>query len=510
MNLLLKFKQKYIILLLIIFFIVNLLFLSSFPFIHSDEAWLSGLSRTYLETGAMNYTFFDIYPTAHHTMKMVFILIQSAFIKILGYSIFSVRLISLFFSTCSLYIFYKILKHYTDDIFVILLTTILLSFNLQFILISHIARQEAPLIFLFLLAYYIILKNYKHNNILLASILGIGIGIHPNIFFLALSLGLIYIFKIINKEKKIIDLVKLITFTIGYFAIYIFTTFNINGNFFPEYNSYGETLGVANGIINKIQGFYYFYYKLFHEISGTYFLVDLKFDYLLLIITGSLYIYLVKKKKIDLNASYSQLFLIAINIGILILGRYNQISVIFPIVFLYLSFAIFIIKLNFNKNYIYSFLILLVLFQTYNSIDFIKNTQNENYKSYLNEFSIIPDDANILANLNLEYKFKDKLFDYRNLYYLKDNDLTIKEYIKNNNIKYIVWYEEMDYYYRNAPKWDIIYGELYYYNDMKDFLINNCEIEKEFENKTYAMRIAKYVNTYPWKITIYKVKANIK
>ena len=510
MNLLLKFKQKYIILLLIIFFIFNLLFLSSFPFIHSDEAWLSGLSRTYLETGTMNYTFFDIYPTVHHTMKMVFILIQSAFIKTLSYSIFSVRLISLFFSTYSLYVFYKILNEYTNNTFITLLLSLLLSFNLQFILISHIARQEALLIFLFMIAYYIILKDYKYNNLILASILGLGIGIHPNIFFLALSLGLIYIFKIIHKEKKIIDLVKLITFTIGYFAIYIFTTFTINGNFFPEYNSYGETLGVTNGIINKIQGFYYFYYKLFHEISGTYFLVDLKFDYLLLIITFSFFIYLTRKKKLNLKSCYSLLFLVAINIGILILGRYNQISVIFPIVFLYLSFAILIIKLDLNKKFIYTFLILLVIFQAYNSITFIKNTQNENYKSFLNEFSIIPEDVNILGNLNLEYNFKDRIFDYRNLYHLKDNALTIEEYIKNNNIEYIVWYEEMDYYYRNAPKWDIIYGELYYYNDMKNFLMNNCEIEKEFENKTYAMRIAKYVNTYPWKVTIYKVKANIK
>jgi hypothetical protein len=511
MNLLLKFKKNYIYLLLILFFIINILFLTSFPFVHSDESWLSGLSRTFLETGHMNYLFFDIYPTAHHTMKIVFILIQNLFINFLGYSIFSVRLVSLLFSILSLYFFNKIIYYYSNDYFISFLTTLLFALNLQFILISHIARQESPLVFLFIFAYYLLIKNYKHTNLTLSLILGIGIGIHPNIIFLALSLGFVYIFQIIKKEKKIIDLIKLVSFTTFFSLIYILSTFKINKNFISEYNNFGNPLGISNTIINKINGFYNFYYKLFHQISGTYFLNNLKLDYFLFIILIAI-IALVIYKKNELNSNYffPIIFIVCINLGIIIIGRYNQISVIFPLVFLYLGFGIFISNFTSKKNYIYLFLMFLILIQSFNTITFIKNIDNENYNTYLENFSIIADNATVLGNLNLEYKFKDHLFDYRNLYYLKDNNISIDKYIENNNINYIIWYEEMDYIYRNSPKWDALYGNLYYYESIKDFFITKCTIEKEFESPTYAMRISKYVNTYPWKVTIYKVKANIE
>ena len=47
---------------------------------------------------------------------------------------------------------------------------------------------------------------------------------------------------------------------------------------------------------------------------------------------------------------------------------------------------------------------------------------------------------------------------------------------------------------------------LSYYNDMKLFLENDCTLVNEFSDKTYGMRIARYINEKEWTIKIYKVK----
>jgi hypothetical protein len=496
---------------LLVYFLVNLLLLTDFPYVHSDEAWLSGLSRIFINEFKMEYTFFNLFPTTHHTMKIFFMMIQGLFIKGFGYNIFTLRLVSLIFSIGSLLLFHKILLNYNIKRIQSLLYTILLAINLQWLMVSHIARQEAVLIFIFLLAYYILLKNFKHEVIILSLILGFGIGIHPNIFFLAIALGLTYLILWINKERKIKDLIKLITLTGIYATIYLITTFYLNPNFLNQYSAYGSKLGVFNQLSAKFQNFYFFYYKLYHRISGTYFTVPLKYDYLAFIALVVIIIYLLSNNSYKLTIKKSNdylpvIFFIGMNLGILILGRYNQISIIFPIIFLYLSFAVFTSKVFKEKKWLVYLLCIIVVFQGYHSYTFLKQQKNENYNRFLDEFSVISAEGNILGNLNLEYKFKERLIDYRNLTHLEENKITFEEYIEINNIKYIVWYEEMDYIYRNEPKWDILYGPLNYYNDITNFLKHESRLIKTFQSPTYAMRIAKYVNTYPWEVKIYKIK----
>jgi len=65
----------------------------------------------------------------------------------------------------------------------------------------------------------------------------------------------------------------------------------------------------------------------------------------------------------------------------------------------------------------------------------------------------------------------------------------------------------MSYIKKTSPKWDILYGPLAYYDSMMKYL-KKCELVESFESKTYGMRIARYVNTYPWKIDIYKVPSH--
>lgn len=500
--------KKYPIIFLLIFYtLFNVFFLINFPFVHSDEAWLSGLSRHVVTHKTMEYTYFDLYPTTHHTMKILFIGLQGLFIKVFGYSIVSLRSLSLICSLMALTLFYKVIDTHSQRSDLAVIFTGLFAFNLQMILVSHMARQEAPLLILFLLGFYILQRKPKHMNLILGSLLGIGIGVHPNSFFIALCFGTCYLYFISIRKRTFKDLFKLITITLGYLSLYLTSTFILNGSFISEYTQYGDHLGVSNAFTDKMTNLYYFYYKLFNGISGTYFTVDLKYDYLLMILLLFLLAYyLYKKNKPSEGFMFSLLFFISINIGLVIIGRYNQISIIFPITFLYFMMSFICLDFKWSKKYLNMVLIILLFMQIFHSTHFISNHNGEDYTEYLKNYDFIDPKASVLANLNLHYYFKDRLKDYRNLEYLDDYDLSIKEYIEMNNIEYIIWYEEMDYIKRNIDKWYILYGELDYYDGLKVFLEHETELVKTFESETYAMRIARYVDTYPFKVYIYKVK----
>ena len=67
-------KQNIFFIYLIIWFVINLLFLTQFPFVHTDEPWLSGLSRSILENDSPTVTedFFDLYERHPHALKILF------------------------------------------------------------------------------------------------------------------------------------------------------------------------------------------------------------------------------------------------------------------------------------------------------------------------------------------------------------------------------------------------------------------------------------------------------
>ena len=57
---------------LLLFGVISLCFLESFPFVHSDESWLAGLSRAMLEEKSIRVTepFFDARPRYPHGIKL--------------------------------------------------------------------------------------------------------------------------------------------------------------------------------------------------------------------------------------------------------------------------------------------------------------------------------------------------------------------------------------------------------------------------------------------------------
>lgn len=488
-------NQLGLLLVIISIFIVNLLFLTDYPYIHSDEAWLSGFTRTVVEkeTFKTSEYFFNTYPRPIHGLKIIFVSLQIVIMKVLGYSPTSFRLLSLIASMIPLYligIYFVKKKSFLYGT----LISILLGFQIQFILMSHTARQESLILLLMIAVWYLIEKQ-KHP-ILIGLIIAIGIGIHPNSFLIACGAGSIYLYKIWLKEYQLKSLVQLVITVASGALIFILISFYLNPNFFYDYMHYGEQLGVINHSLNRFEGFYYYYYKLFNQIGGTYLLVKIKLEILLILIWLALGFILIYKKK----ASTALLMLYGINVGYFLIGRYNQTAIIFSVVFS------LIILMDYIRKWQWSYLplIILVLFTVNTSYHEIISTNYEAYSALSQQISIIPPDAKILGNLNLEYHLNyDQLLDYRNLWDLKDGEF--QDYLTQNSIEYIVFSEELSYIESTSPKWDILYGPMAYYDEMIRYL-ETCEIVHTFESRTYGMRIARYIEDYPWTITIYKCR----
>ncbi|WP_458785819.1 ArnT family glycosyltransferase [Vallitalea sediminicola] len=509
---------------LILYFIISLNCLEIFPFIHSDEPWLSGLTRNMMESKSIycTETFFNIYPRFPHSIKVIFHLIQMPFIFVFGYNIFSVRLISLIFGIFTLILFYGIsTKIFKDNVYAVLLT-ILFSVNIQFMYASHFARQEIVILFFFMLGFYHYLSPIGNNkinpHILLGLIIGLSVGIHPNSFVVAVVFGLLYIIDVFYRSKKIRHLLTLIM-TTGFTAlIFVILSFIGDSNFITHYTNFGETLGVNSSFFDKILTIPYYYKKLYQGISGTYYTPPIQ-AYLIIfgIITVSSILYLLvkyfggknnTKKEIFSNITIIRLLtcIIGINVGFIIIGRYNQTNIIFIFPFFYLlTFALIYKLVDYRKQLIICFLGISIILSSYYTLKEVRLYTHYDYNVYLNDLSVIPPDAKTLGNLNMEFYFdNNELLDYRNLTYLEENNMPFADYISANDIEYIIYTEELDYIHRN-PKWNVLYGKDYYYDEMNKYIAENCTLIHEFSNSLYGIRIPRYMMEYDWKVKIYKI-----
>lgn len=472
---------------LTIYFIVQLFFLIKFPFVHSDEAWLSGLSRQVMQSGMKTTEpFFIEYPRTVHGLRLIFVGLQSLFIKGFGYSIYSVRLLSLTSSVICLGLIYHLLLKLKFDRTTSLLVIFIIGSHIQFVYVSHYARQEILILTLMIVCLYINVD--QSPSLASACLLGIGMGIHPNIFLVALGLGGLYLYRVITKEIRLVVLVKLIVYTSLIALVYVIYSLYLNPNFISEYLSFGQSLGVINNDINRFQGFYYFYYKLFNQIGGTYQLMPIKIDIILLLVSVTFGWLFHKDKK----AMLFYTMLLGINLGYFIIGRYNQLSIIFSLVISGL-FIVSILRIKKIKLVYIAILLLTVM----NSYPLIMN-ENDDYMAYESYYNL---EGKVLANLNMAYHLdKDQLIDFRNLWHVKD----FESYIRKHEITFIVIPDEIHYIKKTSPRWDILYGPLDYYDNMVAYL-DKCQLVDTYESPTYAMRIARYINTYPWQTSIYKV-----
>lgn len=498
-----------------VYFIVNLLTLTVYPFIHSDEPWLAGLSKAYMEKQSLFVTepFFNLMPRYPHAIKSLFHGLQSLFITIFGYNIMAVRLISLVTAILILIIMYNYLSQLFRHKLIALLSVILFSLNIQYLYASHFARQEILILLVLVLSYTVYRShslNQKIKVFLVPFIIGASIGIHPNAFIVATMIGLLYLYDWLKDTTRIKSLIIYISGLSIWAMLYIGISLLGNSNFFTDYWAYGTTHSVDAPISGRFQNFIDFYIKLYNQISGTYYLPNIKslFILFLILIIITIALFILKRRLLPLNSGIidSLLMIIGFNGAIFIIGRFNPTSILFIIfpLFLLMYHLLSTLKLN---SALTAFILSVGIILSINLILIeTKNSQINDYASYINHLSSsLSKDSIVLGNLSGGFAYNDSVFyDIRNLYFL--DDMTLSDYIIKYKINTIVYYEEYDYIHRNK-QWQILYGsDTSYYDALQTILTKYGTVIHQFEDPQYGNRIVRYMDGYPWKVTVYDIR----
>ncbi len=485
---------------------VNLLFLTQFPMMHSDESWLSGLSRAMLEGGlTQTEPFFDLLKAYPNTMSVIFNAIQMAFIGAFGYGLFSVRLISLIFGVLTLVSFYRLIRLLSGSEKKAVAASVIVSLDVQFITASHLARQDIIIAFGVVLVVYWMFRHAqawtRRHDIVTGCLAGLMLGVHPNGVMVAACAGALYVYFISVRQLKAKNLLRYVLLVAGFAGIYIGTSYLMDHSFLRHYLSYGSTLGTGASLSEKLGALPYYFEKLYFGVSGTYYIPPMRIQ--LLIFAGAFIASVVY------GFFRREMFRFAVPVAAVLgaavlIGRYSQpaIIVVFPVCYL-MVFAL-IDRLPIKATAAAG-IVLGAALLTQSALAIIPG-RNSDYDEYLGRIeATVPAGSKTLANLNTEYAFNNgMLLDYRNLAYL--DGLSFEDYIQSRQIHYIIYPQEMDYIYEYRPVWNILYGNVYpYYEQMQRFFKTSCVLMDEFTSP-YAMRISGLSYTENWTVRIYMVK----
>lgn len=524
-------KQKYfwvwpIALISYSFFSLKSLFI--FPFVHSDEIWLAGLSREIFQKGSLMATepFFDLFPRQPHALKSLFHFLQGVWIHIIGYQLLSIRLFSFFAGLISLFLlckyFYKslskmeFLKTDLKKISLTLLLTGLTAFHIQFLYASHFARQDIFILLFLILTYTLVeMKSFPlskgfsctKTSVYAGILTGIAMGFHPNGFLLIPAIAILF-FANGMANQKLKPFVSYMILSTSFAILAFIFSFFLNNNFLSNYLAYGESLGVQKPIYEKFISFFIYIYKLYHQIGATYFLPHIKTSLIVFFLLWALSFGLAVFYKPYRIYSSPFLFVTGLMIGLIIIGRYNPTYVVFLFPFSAFFLLSFFRLWPQHASALTIIVAALFIGNFYNTCVTNKYMPLESYEEFaLKIDESIEDGSPVLANLNMGFALTNNPFwDYRNLGYLGENRQTIASYLDTRQIKYVILSEEMDYIYRNPRPWSILYGNMDYYPDLLTYLNSQFVLISDFESPLYGMRIVRYADGYPWKIKIFKRK----
>lgn len=506
---------------LLLYGILSSRFLGLFPFVHSDESWLSGLSLNIAEQMdfSVTETFFDARPRYPHAIKIIFHALQVLFLRLFGYSPESVRLLSLLTGLLVLFFFYKAATGLFRNFFLAFGLMVLFSFDIQFIYASHFARQEILLLLALVICLALLFCSdtpYTVKNALITGcITGFSVGLHPNSFILACILAFYYLAILIqNRQKELKPFLTYVGITGGIAALFVALSYSFDSQFLTHYFANGALeFDIAAPPATRLSGLFSFFHRLFTRTGGTYYVADIRTQFLLFF-AAFIFLFLfyisMKKEETGLcqNILCLQFSLMGAVAGIYIIGRFSQLSILFlfPMGWLLVAYLLKLFEPVFQKVFLL-FLTALLLFISIKEIR--PYLSGISYDDYLSQIaSCTEPDSRVLGNLNMNFYFENgALSDYRNLPYVMERDGTLDKYIEENKIEYIFYTDELTYYYEHRPYYNALYGNIMFADALKTYCETNCTLVASFENSGYAPRILELIGDEDYS-TVYVYRVN--
>lgn len=523
---------NFIYLFLFIYVLFNIFTLLHYPFVHSDEAWLSGLTRSWLNRGTIAATepFFDLYPRAPHAIKILYHAMQAVIFLVGGYGIFQTRLLSLALAIAGLIAFRQLLLRFLPERDRVLragFITILLALDPQFISAAHLGRQEIALVLLLVLAALRLFPKGGEpggfvRGLQAGLVVAVAIGIHPAAFLVAAAL-----------TGMILTMRRRFSTLAGFFAacglgalLFVGLSLWMNPSFFHDYIAFGDSVEVGVPWYIKLVRFPAWYQKLWYRYSGTYWIPELRplVPLYILSVAASLALAIVRAERKLLVPFFA---LAGFNTALVLLGKFGAPLLVLEIPLCYMALALATShgrrRVHARAAPVVAALLLALVAGTtaYNLAD-VRRTSPERYADYEGNIRRVlaaeepmlkaeGAELRVLGNLNAEYALPyGALLDFRNLAYLKTANLDFAAYVMTRNITHILYPQEMDIIYKERPVWNILYGNVAaYYGDMQRFLQENCDAVGSFDAPVYGMRIVAYSGKRSWKVTLYRVKRSL-
>lgn len=504
-----------------LFSLVSLCFLECFPYVHSDESWLAGLSRAMMEEGSIKATepFFDWKPRYPHGIKTVFHLMQMGMISVFGYGVRAVRLLSWTGGAAVLWMCFLSGERLLDSGKKGFFLMVVFSLDIQFLYASHFGRQEILLCLVQWISLWKLFSPDGFYNRKTAGILGIctgiSIGLHPNSFLMGTMNGLCFLMGGLearkagreakkeetdgNKVKGVerwMPLIWYVLVTAGFGVGFVGLSFSMDSQFLSHYFSNGAAeFGIDAKAGEKFLEFFGFLGRLYQRNSGTYYIPDIRFQYFLFggsFLMAAAVAVVMRQELGKIFGKIRILFAGAVGItaGMMVIGRYNQTSILFLFPFGYMAAAIVLELFEGRvKKGLWACLLSAVLCLT--AVQVNGERKKGNYEEYGRQIKeLVPEGARVLGNLNIEFFMDyDCLRDYRNLPYGLE-DYGVEAYLEKNQIEYIVYHQELDYLWEHRPYYNVIYGNVMFVQELKEYCRDNCQLVGSFEDPWYGIRVA--------------------
>jgi hypothetical protein len=427
---------------LIIYSFISFIFITKYPVIHIDEAWLSSFVDNFYKTGNWNSGSSAFVERQVHfgLYGNLFLFLQLISHNIFGYSLFAARFLSFAAFLGSIVLLARFLLKLNVAKSLVFLSIILFSTSRTLIYMSHHGRQESLVLLFFITALNIAIqaKSFK-DYFILGIVTGIAAEIHITSLFITGSVLVILLYEYVSLKKHSIKKISFWFFVNSLFYLsWFLVRYFIDSKFIDDYFGYAQSSSGFSPVSRSI-GFYNYIIEIYVKRSFTKTIPELA---ILTAFILTLIVYIKEKTK---SAHYNKHILIitaSVIIGIFILGRFN---IYYAALFLgWMSiFSVYLFKSD-------NFFIIPIGVIAINAgislalFSYHCNTSFDNFIITIKNAIIIKKTDTIIGTIGYQYGFsRNRYIAFRDLkHFLKQTDLSeedaVKFYFSRNKINYVL------------------------------------------------------------------------